>query len=182
MKMLRTITVLLFILMACKNETNAPEAIEEKEEMAGAYPQNLNRVFNAHGGLSTWKSMKMSSFGMQRPNGTETTITNLRNRHSLIKTASYELGYNGSDLWVKETGTVPYTGNAKFYNGLMFYFYAMPFVLADDGIVYDSADALTFEGVTYPGYRISYNSGVCVSPEDQYIIYYHPDTLYKEIR
>jgi len=63
-----------------------------------------------------------------------------------------------------------------FYHNLMFYFYAMPFVLADDGINYSAAKALEFEGKSYPGIRISYNDGVGVSSKDEYFLHYDADT------
>ena len=62
----------------------------------------------------------------------------------------------------------------------MFYFYAMPFVLGDDGIIYSEAEPIEFEGVTYPGILISYNSGVGESPDDEYILYYNPETYQME--
>ena len=50
-------------------------------------------------------------------------------------------------------------GIPKFYYNLMFYFYAMPFILADDGIVYEDVKPLDIEGKSYPGIKISYESG-----------------------
>ncbi|WP_426429722.1 hypothetical protein ACPX19_09260 [Winogradskyella sp. HB-48] len=58
----------------------------------------------------------------------------------------------------------------------MFYFYAMPFVLGDDGIMYVDIEPLTFEGKTYSGILISYESGIGESPDDQYKIYYDETT------
>ena len=58
----------------------------------------------------------------------------------------------------------------------MLYFYAMPFIVGDDGILYEAAKPLEFEGKSYPGILISYEAGVGVSPEDQYIVYYDEDT------
>jgi len=58
----------------------------------------------------------------------------------------------------------------------MFYFYAMPFVFADDGIVYSDAEPLEFEGVNYPGMRIAYESNIGFSPEDEYFIHYDEGT------
>ena len=52
----------------------------------------------------------------------------------------------------------------------------MPFVVADDGIIYSEAEPLTFEGKTYPGFRIAYEAGIGVSPEDEYFIHYDPET------
>ena len=56
----------------------------------------------------------------------------------------------------------------------------MPFVLADDGLIYSEAPPLSYEGVEYPGLRISYNAGVGISPEDEYFIHYNPETYQME--
>jgi hypothetical protein len=56
----------------------------------------------------------------------------------------------------------------------------MPFVLADDGIKYKKVADLIFEEVKYPGYKISYNADKGTSPDDNYIIYYHPETYQME--
>jgi hypothetical protein len=58
----------------------------------------------------------------------------------------------------------------------MFYFYAMPFVLGDDGITYTEVDALEFKDVSYPGTKISYGAGVGDAPNDEYILYRDPKT------
>lgn len=58
----------------------------------------------------------------------------------------------------------------------MFYFYAMPFVLADLGINYETAEVLIYEGITYPGIRVSYNDGIGASPKDDYYLHYDSDT------
>ena len=56
----------------------------------------------------------------------------------------------------------------------------MPFVLADDGITYEKTDDLVFEGINYPGYKISYNANVGSSPDDNYKIFYNPKTYQME--
>jgi hypothetical protein len=52
----------------------------------------------------------------------------------------------------------------------------MPFVLADDGIIYEDAEAITFEGKQYPGIKISYEANIGTSPDDNYILYYDAET------
>ena len=52
----------------------------------------------------------------------------------------------------------------------------MPFVLGDDGINYKDVQPLNYEGKSYPGILVSYNAGVGESPEDEYILYFDPDT------
>jgi hypothetical protein len=169
---------LLVLTISCKNKTeNTVDYSEETLDVTTSiYPENIAKVFDAHGGLDTWKKMKSLEFTMQKPNGDEVTITDLKNRKSFIEMPNHTIGFNGEDVWLKSIDTTTYKGNAKFYYNLMFYFYAMPFILADDGINYEDAEPLVFEGESYPGIKISYESGVGESPEDEYILYYDAET------
>jgi len=178
MKIKLFLLVFGLIIISCKNKTEKiTEYSEENLDVTtSVYPENINKVFNAHGGLDNWNAMKSLEFTMKKPNGDEVTITDLKNRSSLIDMPNHTIGFNGEDVWLKNKGTTPYKGNARFYYNLMFYFYAMPFILADDGINYDEAKPLVFEGKQYPGIKISYESGVGESPEDEYILYYDSET------
>ncbi|ALJ06442.1 hypothetical protein APS56_15445 [Pseudalgibacter alginicilyticus] len=166
-------------IFACKNKTTTTVVTEEENISIAPnrYPENLIKIFDAHGGLDTWKSMKSLEFTMPKESGNEITTTNLQSRKSLIETPSHALGYNGKDVWLLNKEDKPYKGKPKFYYNLMFYFYAMPFILADDGINYKEAEPLVFEGKTYPGIGISYDAGIGESPEDEYVLYYNPETF-----
>lgn len=175
------VLALALSLFNCKKEVKQETAIETVKEVIvetskKVYPENLTKVFNAHGTLDAWNSFKGLHFTMKKEKGDELTITDLKNRKSYIETDNYTLGYNGKDVWLVEKADFKYEGNPQFYYNLMFYFYAMPFVLADDGITYTDVDALEFEGKQYPGIKISYGSGVGESPEDEYILYYDIET------
>ncbi|RZN82205.1 MAG: hypothetical protein EVB11_09450 [Winogradskyella sp.] len=175
MKKLLLLFTAATLFVACKNETKSETVVEEvkKEDITtSVYPENITKVFDAHGGIDNWNKMKTLSFTMNKPNGAEVTTTNLKTRAELIDTPTYAAGFDGRTLWVNEKDGNEYKGNAKFYKGLMMYFYAMPFIVGDDGIIYEDAEPLTFEGKTYPGVLISYDAGVGISPNDQYIVYY----------
>lgn len=173
---------LLIIVTSCKDKKteesipvdNQDNVLTEVEK--SSYPENLTKVFDAHGGLETWKTMRTLEFSMENPDGFEITTTDLKERYALVEMPKHTIGFDGESVWMKRTGDTKYEGNPKFYYNLMFYFYAMPFVLADDGIKYSDVEALNFEGKTYPGINISYESGVGESPEDEYILYYDIDT------
>ena len=169
---------LIILIFSCKNKT-APTIDYSEETLdvtTSLYPENMTKIFDAHGGLDEWNTMKSLEFTMKKPNGDEVTTTNLKNRKSLIEMPNHLIGFNGEDVWLKNKDTATYKGNARFYYNLMFYFYAMPFILADDGIIYEDVDALAFEDKSYPGIKISYESGVGESPEDEYILYYDAET------
>jgi hypothetical protein len=168
-------SILLFA--ACKNsETQKDYSDQTLDVVTSIYPENISKIFKAHGTLETWNTFENLIFEIEKPKGNEITSTNLKSRESLIETPTFAIGYNGKQVWLQEKDTTTYKGNAKFYYNLMFYFYAMPYVLADDGIVYTDVEPLKFEGTSYPGIKIGYEAGVGESPEDEYIIYYNKDT------
>ncbi|MGB3605852.1 DUF6503 family protein, partial [Psychroserpens sp.] len=172
----------LIVLASCK-DSKSPESVESTDYSeehldvtTSTYPEAITKVFEAHGGIDTWNTMTTLTFTMEKEDGDEVTTTNLKTRAELITTPTYNLGYDGDKLWVDEKDGTPYVGNAQFYKGLMMYFYAMPFVVGDDGIIYEMAEPLLFDGKSYPGILVSYESGIGVSPDDQYIIYYDEQT------
>lgn len=180
MKKLFYLLFLTVLITACKNEvkveSTAIETVTKEDITISIYPESITKVFDAHGGIDNWNKMQTLSFTMEKPDGKEVTTTNLKSRTELIDTPTYTMGYDGENLWVNEKDDNEYKGNAKFYKGLMMYFYAMPFILSDDGIIYEEVEPLVFDGKTYPGILISYEAGVGASPDDQYKVYYNAET------
>ncbi|MBU2950114.1 hypothetical protein KO493_05320 [Tamlana agarivorans] len=172
----------IFSCKDVKKETvETPEATEtEAVVVESNYPEALVKVFEAHGGLDQWKKMRFLEFTMKKNGVDEVTSTDLWNRKSLVETPDHKLGYDGKQVWLQNKNDTEYKGKPKFYYNLMSYFYAMPFILADDGIVYSDIAPLVFEGKTYPGIKVGYESGVGESPEDEYALYYNPDTYKME--
>ncbi len=166
------------MMLSCKEKTEkiTDYSKENLNVTTSIYPENITKVFDVHGGLDTWNAMKSLKFTMKKPSGDEVTTTDLKNRKSLIDMPNHSIGFNGEAVWLKSKDTTSYKGNPKFYYNLMFYFYAMPFILADDGIMYEDVSPLVFEEKEYPGIKISYENGVGESPDDEYILYYDSET------
>ncbi len=164
--------------ISCKNEKkNQTKEKEEKVIKKENFPDELGKVFEKHGGINTWRNAQVLSFNK----GEEVHTVDLHSRKTVINHPKYSLGFDGQQVWLDEEKEGAYKGNPTFYYNLYFYFYAMPFVLADDGILYEKAEnVISFEGVDYPGYKISYKANVGTSPDDNYIIYYHPTTYQME--
>ncbi len=182
MKFKLVLLLILIVTFSCKNKTNSDINYSEEtlDVTTSLYPESVSKVFKVHGGLEKWNEMQTLVFTMDKPNGEEVTTTDLKNRKSLIQMPAHSIGFDGENVWLHHKDTTQYKGNAKFYYNLMFYFYAMPFVLADDGIMYEDVAPLDFGGKRYPGIKISYESGIGESPEDEYILYYHPESYKME--
>lgn len=168
-------TVVLFF--SCKQDT---KTLDYKEEIldvtTSIYPENISKIFDAHGGIDKWNTFKKMYFEIEKPTINDKYDVALKSRKSLITSEHHLLGYDGENVWIKNLDTTQYKGNAKFFYNLMFYFYAMPYVLGDDGIHYQDAEAITFKGKEYPGIKISYDAGVGESSDDEYVLYYDKAT------
>ena len=169
MKKLITLFVLTLVIVSCKTE---PKKVVKEEK--NNFPESLSKVLKKHGGIDSWRKQKVLSFNK----GEEAHTVDLHSRKTVITSPTYSYGFDGENLWVSDT-TV-FKKDPKFYYNLYFYFYAMPFVLADDGIVYSEAKEIEFEGKKYPGIKISYKANVGTSPDDNYFLYYNPDTFNME--
>ncbi len=176
-----TIYLFVMLLLASCRENSKPatetaETPEAVEELSKAeYPEALDKVFDAHGGLQLWRSMKSLVYEIPKGDFNEVHTINLHSRKDRVETPAYSMGFDGKDVWILDPdGT--YEGDPVFYHNLMFYFYAMPFVLADDGIIYKETEDLVFEGKNYPGIAIGYQDNVGTTPKDEYFIHFDPDT------
>lgn len=161
---------------APKEATSEPEAEKmEMETPKKEYPKELTKVFEAHGGLENWKEKRTLTFTIPKPDAAEKHTVDLYDRRDKIEMPSASMGSNGQDVWLMDEDN-SYEGNPAMYHNLMFYFYTMPWVLADEGINYDETEPLQFEGKSYPGFHISYDAGTGASPKDDYYLYYDPET------
>jgi len=181
MKKLLFAALILIAFASCKDtakETSTEiETVTEvvTETPKREYPPNINAIFNAHGGVDHWNHMNTLQFKFEGRAGEEMNTVSLKDRRSLIETAGWAIGNDGTNVWLQNK-EAEYGGNARFYHNLFFYFYAMPFVVADEGITYTDVPTTELDGVNYEGVKISYGAGVGDSPEDEYIVYYDAET------
>jgi hypothetical protein len=167
------IVILTFVACQSKKSITSQETVTNNS-MAIDYPEAMDKIFAHHGGLDLWKKQKAISYAIKKESGDENQWIDLQDRRERIEAPNVTMGYDGANFWMESDTT--YKGNPIFYKNLMFYFYAMPFVVADQGIIYNEVSPLEFDGKSYPGMRISYEPSVGVSPEDEYFIHYDPDT------
>lgn len=174
---MRKTAILFFALVigACKSGTKKEEIQERVDDeiiqSVEIFPKALNKVFDAHGGLEAWKTKRTLSYEMPKVDNSETHTIDLWSRQDRVDFKGFSLGFDGNEVWLLDEDK-KYKGDAGFYHNLMFYFYAMPFVLADEGIIYSHTQDVVYDGKNYPGIRISYKSGVGTSSKDEYFIHY----------
>lgn len=170
MKKIAILLLAAIITVSCNTESKKELKKEEK------FPKELAKVFDKHGGIDKWRTMRTLSFNR----GTEAHTTDLWSRKIVVNEPNYSLGFDGNEVWINQKDSTSFKSKPSFYYNLYFYFYTMPFVLADDGITYEKVEPIEFKGEKYPGYKISYASNKGSSPDDNYLIYYNSETYQME--
>ena len=180
--MKNTLILILSIVLfsSCKESTKEEmlvihDTVDISELQNKTYQTEIARIFEKHGGIETWNNMNNLCFEIEKPNRVETHTTSLKNRQSKIESEHWSIGNDGNQVWLMQNSADAYQGNPRFYHNLMFYFYAMPFILSDDGISYENVPSTELMEQKYAGVKISYNAGIGDSSDDEYIIYYNPD-------
>lgn len=161
--MKKLILILAVIAVSCNTKE------EKKETNQLEYPQDILNVFDAHGGIDKWKSSRTLIF----EKGDEVHKTDLWSRKTVVQSEEYSYGFDGENIWVSDT--TKFKRDPKFYYNLFFYFYSMPFVLADDGITYEKIDDLKHGEINYSGYKISFQKDKGSSPDDNYYLYFNKE-------
>ncbi len=172
------------LLISCNQKATSEKENQLQEEpeqevipdRSENFPDDITAVFKAHGGIQAFDQMNSLVFEIVKPEGNEKHTTDLKTRHARIETDKFSLGFDGKEAWLVQEDSTAFKGNPRFYHNLMFYFYAMPFVLGDDGISYEKVSDLKVEDKSYVGYKISYSDGVGDSPKDNYFLYYDEAT------
>lgn len=167
-----TLLVSAIMIIACQPQKQSEETdvSAQQYEAPKHHSLSLTKVLDAHGGYEQWSKMKSLSY----VKGEESTITNLQNRKIRLESPKQIIGYDGTDVWV--TPDTADASRARFYHNLYFYFYAMPFVVGDPGAFYEDVEPRELKGKAYSGIKISYGDNIGDAPDDNYIMWYNPET------
>ena len=127
----------------------------------------------AHGGIDRWRSYGTLEYDLQKGEMHEHHIIDLHSRKLVLTGDGYTIGFDGEEVWVMPDMEA-YSGRPRFYSSLNFYFFGIPFVLADPGTIPESLGRSTFRDKPYDVVKVSFEPGVGDSPNDYYVI--HADT------
>lgn len=176
MKKLLVIILVIVSIIACEQKKTIN--VEEEKEVSASSESILSQLqanINAHGGLELWKSF--GSLYFEIFNGKETVkhTINLYNRNeTFTNDSTYTVGYKGKQSWVNPD-SIAFT-NVRFYKNLYFYFFALPFVAADEGVYHKYLGQKSFNGEMFDVVKISYAENIGDSYNDKYILYINSKT------
>lgn len=176
MKRIFLMIVAVFFFYSCEEKkTGEPQQASPHTQENERFPGSLTKVFEAHGGLETWRDMNNLCFEMEKPGGVEVHSTDLKSRKARIEGENFTIGFDGKNVWKVDPENT-FKGNARFYHNLMFYFYAMPFIISDPGAFYTERKDTILQRKNYGVIHIGFGRNVGDAPDDEYIIYYDKET------
>lgn len=130
----------------------------------------------AHGGTQQWGAQARLSYTLDRGSGPEQQTIDLWNRRIRWEGDGFTLGFDGDSAWVAPDPEAFGSGNPLFYSSLYFYFFAMPFVLADPGTDHEDLGTVHINGQPYRAVKVTYEPGTGASPDDAYIAHFDPES------
>ena len=165
-----------FLLTACKQESSSVQVASTTPAHWDNIPDVMIKGLEAHGGLEAWSNMKTMEYSFPKGEAKELHQVDLPTRKVRISHPNYTIGYDGSEVWVTPSKEAFGTMSPRFYHNLIFYFYAIPYVLADPGINYEVLPDRVVNGKTLDAIKISFNDGVGDAPDDYYIAHFDKET------
>lgn len=176
MKRFLVLILSVVLFYSCnQSKEQEPRQLTPKVEEGKKFPLILNKIFEAHGGLENWEKMNSFSFKVQKSDGAEVHMTDLKSRKTRIEAETFTLGFDGRNVWKLDPDQT-FKGNSNFYYSLIFYFHAMPFIISDPGAFYTERKDVVFERKNLGAIHIGFGRSVGDSPDDEYIIYYDKET------
>lgn len=173
------LSLTLFVLVSCNNQST-PGSEKSVALVKSKWPEAFSKGLTAHGGIEKWNEYNTLSYELANPNKQDQLI-DLKTRKVRITDSLYVLGFDGEEVWVSPDLAAFGTRSPRFYHNLYFYFFAMPFALADPGINYEDLGEQVVNDITYQAVKISYNQGVGDSPEDFYVAHFGLDSGLLEV-
>lgn len=126
-----------------------------------------------------WETQEVVSFQTGQGPMQYDHLVDLKSRKVLLTRAdSVSLGFDGEDVWVAPSKSALSLGGRppRFFYNLPFYFFAIPYVYLDDGVIVDSPLKKKFGGRLYDMIRVTFKPGVGDTPKDEYLNYFDPTT------
>jgi hypothetical protein len=166
------IMLIPLLLVACfpKQEQNIDSNEDNKISFSETidYTSQFKELLQAHGGLENWRKYGLMQYKLTTKDNSETHIIDLKTRKDLVLAEKYKIGFDGDQVWVSPN-RLAYPGkSARFYHNLYFYFYAIPFVLADPGINFEDLGQTEIQGKSYKTLGVTFSEGIGDTPEDEY--------------
>lgn len=175
------ISVILFLIAfgfySCADKkSDTPPESAPKVEKESKFPESLEKIIEAHGGLSQWNSFKSLAFTVTKEEQSTHFKTELKTHKTFVENPSFKMGFDGNGNWFQsENNSFNKTVFEKQSRVLTAT--KMPFAVDQKGVFYTQRLDQTFQRNTYGVVHVGFGRESGKSSDVEYIIYYDKDTF-----
>ena len=173
MKIARHLLLLTLITLTCacgqKNTSSKPRTDP---------PADFKKLLDAYGNWEKWTEAKALSFAMihETTLAMENHYVSLGDRKIRIDGGDWQMGNDGEKLWISPTREAFKGTSVRFYHNLYFYFFSIPYIFTDPGVVVEKTENKLVNGQSYETFQVSFEANVGDSPDDNYFMLIDPVT------
>ena len=164
----------LIVPTLCLACSPSPQAADPRMDQSEAF----QKLLDAHGDWKKWVEAKTLSYSMVH----ETTLEqenyfiSLPQRKIRIDAETFQIGYDGSQVWISPSREAFGGNSVRFYHNLYFYFFAIPYIFTDPGVQVKKTEDHQLNGQQYGAYEVTFDTGTGASPNDRYYLLIDPET------
>ncbi|MDX5339498.1 MAG: hypothetical protein LPK25_10740 [Cyclobacteriaceae bacterium] len=161
----------LLILISCNSQPAAPDARLEQ-------PEEFKKLLDAHGDWTKWIEAKSFTYNMVHETNLawENHYIDLVGRKVRIDADNFQIGNDGEKVWISPNRQAFEGQSVRFYHNLYFYFYSIPYIFTDPGVIVEKTEPKMLNGISYSAFEVSFKDGVGDSSGDKYIMLVDPET------
>jgi hypothetical protein len=157
--------LLLILSFSCTQKTSEPDPrLKQSEE--------FKKVLDAHGDWEQWIDAKSFSFNLVHETNLawENHYVDLVGRKVRIDGDTWQIGNDGEKVWISPNRQAFQGKSVRFYHNLYFYFYSIPYIFTDPGVIVKKTDPKTLNGITYEAFEVTFEVGTGDSSGDKYFM------------
>lgn len=165
------ILAIVSLFYACEKKDSTPDPrLNQAEE--------FKKLLNAHGDWSKWVNAKSFSFAMIHETNLawENHYINLTDRKVRIDADTWQAGNDGEKIWISPNRQAFQGNSVRFYHNLYFYFYSIPYIFTDPGVLVEKVENKMLNGQYFETFQVNFEENVGDSPGDHYFMLVDPDT------
>ncbi|TDQ18262.1 hypothetical protein DFQ04_0060 [Algoriphagus boseongensis] len=165
------LAILLIFAFSCKQEPSTPNPRLEQ-------PEEFKKLLDAHGDWKQWIDAKSFSFNMVHETNLawENHYIDLVGRKVRIDGDTWQIGNDGQNVWISPNRQAFQGQSVRFYHNLYFYFYSIPYIFTDPGVIVKKTDPKLLNGVSYEAFEVSFEPGTGDSSKDKYFMLVDPES------
>ncbi len=162
---------LFSLVFACGQKNSTPDARLDQ-------PEEFTKLLDAHGDWKKWIDARALSFAMVHETNLawENHYIDLTGRRVRIDADTWQIGNDGQKVWISPNREAFQGRSVRFYHNLYFYFFSIPYVFTDPGVLVEKTEDKLVTGQSYEAFQVKFEENVGDSPKDSYFMLVDPDT------